>query len=236
MQDRVDAVLARIADACRRSGREPDAVQLVAVAKTFGPESVRAVADCGIRVIGENRVQEAVPKAEQCPPGLSWHMVGRLQSNKVRPAVALFDMVQSVDSCKLLSAIDSAAGAAGTRPGVLLQVNVSGEASKSGFRPDDVMEALTLATELRNVDVMGLMTIPPFTVDPEDARPHFARLRAWRDEWRHASGFPLEELSMGMSGDLEVGVEEGATLVRVGTALFGRRRGGAWRPTEGSSG
>ena len=223
MQERVDAVVARIEAACRRVGRAPDTVQLVAVAKTYGPEAVAEVARCGLDVIGESRVQEARQKQPLCPSGLSWHMIGHLQRNKVREAVHLFDMFHGIDSLPLLERLEAMADEAGRRVTACLEVNVSGEAVKHGFAPDAVPAALATAAGLRRVEVMGLMTIPPFNPDPEAARPYFRRLRELRDAWAADSGLALDALSMGMSGDFEVAIEEGATWVRVGAALFGPR-------------
>jgi len=221
--ERLAAVNERIACACERAGRQADEVTVVAVAKTVGPDAVTAAAECGQAIIGENRVQEAAQKIPRCPGYLDWHMVGHLQRNKVRAAVGLFSMVHSVDSPRLLESLNDACGQAGTTLPVCLQVNVSGEGSKSGMAPEEGPAILARCGELMNLDVVGLMTIPPFTPDPEDARPFFGRLRELRDAWRESTGFPLEHLSMGMSGDFEVAVEEGATMVRLGTALFGTR-------------
>ena len=215
----------RVHAACARAGREPEDVRLIAVSKTYGPEIIREAADAGIQVFGENRVQEAAAKIELAPPGLEWHLVGHLQSNKARLAVRLFDLVHSVDSRRLLQALDRMAQEEGRTLPVLLQVNVSGEASKFGLAHDEVPGLLEAAQECMNLEVRGVMTIPPFTPEPEKAAPVFARLRACRDAWRAASGFDLPELSMGMSHDFEVAIAEGATMIRVGSALFGPRGG-----------
>ncbi len=222
-QQRVDAVRARIAAACARSGRTPDSVQLIAISKTHPPESVEAVARCGISVFGENKVQEAGAKIPLCPSNLTWHLVGHLQSNKVKPAVELFDTIHSVDSQKLMELIDRACDAAGRRMKVLVEVNVSGEASKFGMKPESVPAVLEAAGKLPRIDLVGVMTMPPFTEDPQKARPHFLALRNLRDEWQTRFGIPLPQLSMGMSHDFEIAIEEGATMVRVGTSLFGAR-------------
>ena len=223
IRDRVDAVMRRVEEACRRAGRDPSTVRIVAVAKKFGPEAVRQVAECGLTVIGENRVQEARQKIPLCPGSLEWHLVGHLQTNKVRLAVGLFSMIHSIDSLRLLDAVDRECTDAGKTMPVLLEVNVSGERSKFGLAPESVPEVLQAAESLVHVTVQGLMTIPPVEEDPEEARPLFGALRAHRDTWREQFGIALDELSMGMSHDLEVAIEEGATLVRVGTALFGTR-------------
>jgi PLP dependent protein len=223
MEIRVQAILGRIAAACARARRATDEVTLVAVSKTYPPDAVREAAACGLRVFGESRVQEARQKAPLCPGGVDWHLIGHLQRNKVRLAVRLFTMVHAVDSPRLLEALDAACGEAGVTLPVCLEVNVSGEAAKYGFAPDEVPAALDMAARLMRLEVEGVMTIPPFDPDPEHARPYFARLRSLRDGWAAASGFPLRTLSMGMSSDFEVAIEEGATLVRIGTALFGPR-------------
>jgi pyridoxal phosphate enzyme (YggS family) len=206
-----------------RCGRSVDSVNLLPVGKKHGPEVIREAAEAGVTVIGENKVQEARQKIPLCSSELEWHLIGHLQSNKARVAVELFSMIHSVDSLRLLEIINSACGDAGKVMPVCLQVNVSGEGSKSGLKPDDVLSVLDGAGSLFNVDVVGLMTIPPFTEDPQDARPHFVALRELRDELREASGFDLPELSMGMSRDFEVAIEEGATWIRLGSILFGKR-------------
>jgi pyridoxal phosphate enzyme (YggS family) len=196
---------------------------LIAISKTYGPDRVREAADCGLRLFGENKVQEAEAKIPECPGTLSWHLVGHLQSNKAARAVALFDQIHAVDSLKLLQRLEAAAAAEGKRLPVLLEVNVSGEASKFGLPPAAVPELLAQANHLEFVQINGVMTMPPLTPDPERVRYYFRRLRQLRDEWSAASGLLLAELSMGMSHDFEVAIEEGATWIRVGTALFGDR-------------
>ena len=219
----LEEVRRRIAMACARCGRHPEAVRLVAVSKTYTADAVRAAAACGQRLFGENRVQEAAVKVPQCPGTLEWHLIGHLQSNKAAAAVRLFDWVHSVDTPKLLRMLDGHAAAVGKRLRVLLEVNVSGEISKSGAAPDAVPAMLGMASELECVEIRGLMTVPPIAEDPEEARPHFRRLRELRDAWAAEYGVPLEELSMGMTHDMEVAIEEGATFVRVGTGIFGAR-------------
>ncbi|MBU4460548.1 MAG: YggS family pyridoxal phosphate-dependent enzyme [Verrucomicrobia bacterium] len=227
--ERVGRVRERMAAACRAAGRDPDSVALVAISKTQPPEAVREAADCGLRVFGENRVQEAGFKIPLCPGHLDWHLVGHLQANKARAAVRLFSTIHSVDSADLLCRIDAIAGDEGRRPRVLLEVNVSGEGSKNGMPPDAVRAALETANGLRCVAVAGFMTMPPYCEDPERARGFFRTLRVLRDRCAAETGFALPELSMGMSMDFEVAIGEGATLVRVGTDLFGSR-GSPWRP------
>ncbi len=218
--ERLEKVEQRIAAACAKAGRPRASVTLLAVSKTKPPEAVREAAGCGLRLFGENRVQEAQAKIPMCPAGLEWHLIGHLQSNKAKLAANLFQMVHSVDSLKLLQALDSHAGT--TLP-VLLQVNVSGEASKSGMKPDEVAEVIEAANQLQKVEVHGLMTIPPFTPDAEKARVHFRALCELRDRLQEETGTPLPELSMGMSHDLEIAIEEGSTWIRIGTDLFGKR-------------
>lgn len=221
--ERLLEVNVRVAAACARCGRETSEVTIVAVAKTHGPDAVREASEAGIGIIGENRVQEAQQKIPLCPSSLRWHMVGHLQSNKTRAAVSLFDMIHAVDSAKLLERLDHEAGEAGKRLPACIEVNVSGESSKFGMPPEAVPAVLDAAAGLRCVEVVGLMTIPPFTPDPADARPVFRRLREHRERWRASSGLRLDTLSMGMSNDFEVAIEEGATMVRLGTILFGER-------------
>ena len=223
-RERLEAVERRVAAACARSGRDPSEVTLVAVAKTFGPEDVAEAAACGVRVIGENRVQEARQKIPLCPGGLEWHFIGHLQRNKVREAVALFQALHAVDSSRLLDAVEEAAADAGVRIPVCLEVNVAGESSKFGVRPDELPDVVERGGALPHVGVVGLMTVPPFVKDPQDARRHFAALRELRDRCRASTGLELTELSMGMTHDFEIAVEEGATWVRLGTILFGDRR------------
>jgi len=223
LAENLESVHARIAAACARAGRAPDAVRLLAVSKTYGPDAVRAAAAAGQRWFGENRVQEAAAKIPECPGNLAWHLIGHLQSNKAALAARLFDWVHSVDSAKLLETLDRHAAEAGRTLRALVQVNVSGERSKSGLAPAAVPAVLALAPRLRNVQIAGLMTIPPLAADPETARPFFRKLRELRGEWAAATGLDLAELSMGMTHDLEVAIEEGATVVRVGTGIFGAR-------------
>ena len=228
--ENLETVRGRIAAACARAGRAPEAVRLLAVSKTYGPEAVREAAAAGQRLFGENRVQEAAAKIPECPGNLEWHLIGHLQSNKAALAARLFDWVHSVDSAKLLEALDRHAADAGRTLRALVQVNVSGERAKSGLAPAAVPDVLALADRLRNVRIVGLMTIPPLAEDPETARPFFRKLRELRDGWAAATGFDLAELSMGMTHDLDVAVAEGATFVRVGTGIFGARA----RPAEGA--
>jgi PLP dependent protein len=224
MAERIEEVRGRLAAACARAGRAPDEVTLVAVSKTQPPEAVCEAAACGLRVFGENKVQEAAAKMPQCPSALEWHLVGHLQSNKARLAIRLFRLIHSVDSLALLERLDRMAGEEGGGVRALLEVNVAGEASKFGLPPGEVEAVLDGARALSRVEVLGLMTIPPPTAELDRARGHFRVLRELRDRLQTQSGYGLPELSMGMSYDFEAAIEEGATLVRVGTDLFGSRR------------
>lgn len=213
----------RIAQACERSGRDPALVTLLAVTKGQPPEVVREAVEAGLTLFGENKVQEARAKIPNCPGHLRWHMIGHLQSNKCRDAVAHFEMVQSVDSLDLARDLDRWAERAARRLPVLLEVNVAGEASKFGFKPEALLEGFMAINALPRLEIHGLMTIAPWTPEPERVRPCFGQLRELKQRCEEKLGAPLPHLSMGMSGDLEVAIEEGATIVRIGTALFGER-------------
>jgi pyridoxal phosphate enzyme (YggS family) len=220
------SVVGRIEAAVERSGRPPGCVRLVAVSKTFGVESVRAAAAAGQRAFGENRVQEALQKiAAAADLNLEWHLVGSLQSNKARKAAATFHWIHSVDDEELLARLDRAAETEGTAPQVLVQVDLTHEQKKRGVRADAVRDILDAGGRCRAARVVGLMLLPPVPETPEDSRPHFRALRELRDRLAREGVDPrmLAELSMGMTHDFEVAIEEGATLVRIGTAIFGRR-------------
>jgi pyridoxal phosphate enzyme (YggS family) len=221
------SVRSRIAAAARRAGRNPDEVTLVAVSKTFGADHVRAAWAAGQRDFGENKVQEAEQKiaATRDLDGARWHLIGHLQSNKVRKAAAPFAVIQSIDSMDLLQKVDSAAAAAGAAPDILIQADLAGEATKHGAARQDLAAIARAALESRAVKLAGLMLLPPWNENQEVTRPWFVRLRELRDGLI-ANGIPAEalrHLSMGMSHDFEAAVEEGATMVRVGTAIFGIR-------------
>ncbi len=223
--ENIAEVEARIQSACALCGRARDEVTLVAVSKKHPAERLREAYDAGLRIFGENRVQEAMAKMPELPASIEWHLIGHLQTNKVKPVIHCeFGLIHSVDSERLLVALEKEAGEQGRIQAVLLQVNVSGEASKFGLEADALLPLLEKATQCHHLDIQGLMTMPPFTEDPEKAAPHFARLRGLRDRAAAASGFPLPFLSMGMSHDLQVAIREGATHVRVGTDLFGARK------------
>ncbi len=217
------AVEARLRAACDRAGRNPAEIIVVAVTKTHPPEVVQAAAACGLRVFGENRVQEAKAKIPHCPASIRWHLIGHLQTNKVRDAVVLFEMIQSLDSLRLAEEIQRRAEQAGRRIPVLVEVNVAGEASKFGYRPDRLLEEITALNAFSRLEIQGLMTVPPWSPEPEQVRPYFRKLRELKAACEDRLGAPLPHLSMGMSGDFEVAVEEGATMVRLGTVLFGPR-------------
>ncbi len=231
VRDRLASLGARLRSAAERAGRDPDGFRIVAVTKGFGLEVVDVAARAGLTRLGENRVQEALPKVE-AHPELEWHLIGHLQSNKARRAVEAFGWIHSVHDGALLERLEALAHNAGREPRVLLQVNLTGEAAKSGWDAERFAEAarpggeiVTALRRLHNVAVVGLMTIARFGSSAEEARLTFGRLRDLRDRLREASGAALPELSMGMTADAEAAVAEGATLVRIGTALFGRRPG-----------
>ena len=236
MQDdvagRAAAVRTAVAEAARRAGREPAGIRIIAVTKTFPPAAVRAALAADIRDIGENYVQEASPKREAAGGAATWHLIGGLQRNKVRPAVATFDWIQTVDSLPLASALDGEATRTRRRLVVLIQVNVAEERQKRGLAPGAVEGLAEHVLGLPGLDLQGLMAIPPLGADAEASRPHFRALRTLRDRVASRLGVELPHLSMGMTDDFAVAVEEGATLLRLGRALFGPRGRGTWR--EGS--
>lgn len=220
----VEEVKSRIAAACQRAGRNPDDIEIIAVTKTHGAEVVKEAWDAGLRIVGENKVQEAAWKKPASVTGPMWHLIGHLQSNKVRKALELFDFFHSVDTVALADRMNAIAADMGASPHILLEVNVSGEKSKSGMKPKEVEPTVRHIMEsCPRLTVEGLMTMAPFSENPEDARPYFRRLRELRDAVETSLGVGLPRLSMGMSGDYEVAVEEGATWVRLGTVLFGER-------------
>ena len=224
LEDILSGVRARIEAAARRARRDPAEVQIIAVTKTHGAETVREAWDAGLEIIGENKVQEALWKKPLSPSGPQWHLIGHLQSNKVRHALETFDFIHSVDSVRLADKIETVAEQIGARPRILLEVNVSGEKSKSGLDPAALRDAIDhIASSCPRITLEGFMTMAPFSENPEDARPHFRRLRELRDEMERIFGASFPRLSMGMSGDFEVAIEEGATWIRLGTILFGER-------------
>jgi pyridoxal phosphate enzyme (YggS family) len=216
----------RVAAAARAAGRNAEEVRLLAVSKTFGPEHVRAAYAAGQREFGENKVQEALQKiADTADIPIRWHLIGHLQSNKARKAAGAFAAIQSIDSIELLRRIDAGAAETGAAPRVLIQVDLAGEATKFGAPEGEVPAIVDAAVQCRAARLGGLMLLPPWFDDPEQARPYFRRLRALRDRLVAGGIEPalLGELSMGMSHDFEVAIQEGATLVRIGTAIFGKR-------------
>ena len=227
--EKVAAVRERVASAVRRAGRDPEEIAVMAVTKTHPPELIREAHATGLRLFGENRVQEFAAKASALADlkNAEWHMIGHLQSNKAGKAVELFTAVDSVDSVKLAEKLDAAARSLDKRLAVLIEINVGGEAAKTGVAPNsrDLEELLLAAQRLEALQFRGLMTVPPFADDPEHARPYFQELRELRDAIaaRKLSAVSMDVLSMGMSHDFEVAIAEGSTCVRVGTAIFGER-------------
>lgn len=224
IEENLERVRERMRAALGACGREASDVELVAVSKKKPAEAIRAALDAGQDLMGENRIQEVLAKQPELPGSVRWHLIGHLQSNKVKQAVQCeFELIHSVDSAKLMRRIDTMAGDFGVAQAILLQVNVSGEGAKYGIAPDGLIPLLEEADGCRNLDIQGLMTIPPLTRDPADAAPQFASLRELRDRAAEATGYALPHLSMGMSRDMDYAIREGATLVRVGTDIFGAR-------------
>jgi pyridoxal phosphate enzyme (YggS family) len=221
----LEKIRARIDAAARRAGRDPSSVRLVAVSKTQPAAAVSEAARAGQRLFGENYVQECAAKAAAVAESVEWHFIGHLQSNKVRQLAGLVTMIHSVDRLSLAREIDSQWGRLGACCDLLVQVNVSGEASKSGTSLDEAVSLVRQVAALPHLRIRGLMAMPPFFDDPEGARPYFRQLRQMAEEIRMLGvpGVEMDELSMGMSGDFEVAIQEGATLVRVGSAIFGER-------------
>ncbi len=232
--DRASNIMKRISHAAMRAGRNPEEVKLIAVTKAVGIETIKEAIDVGLRVFGESRVQEAKTKIEELSrlstanfplPTISWHLIGHLQKNKAKYAVQLFDLIHSVDSIGLAEEINKQAEKIGKQQRILIQVKLSEEETKQGIKEEDLIPLLERIKKLNNLKLEGLMTIPPYFDAPEKARPYFKRLREIRDNINalHIVDSPLHELSMGMSNDFEVAIEEGATMVRIGTAIFGER-------------
>ncbi len=214
----------RIAASAQRSGRSASAVTLVAVSKTWPVADLAEAHDAGQTIFGENRVQELTEKCVALPEDIIWHLIGPLQKNKVRKALAAMHCLESLDSLDLARSINRIIGEVGLEPlPVLLQINVANDAAKAGFSEQTLQAALAELFTMPHLQIEGLMTIPNFDPDPEQSRCHFARLREFRDELEESAGYPLPRLSMGMSHDYEVAIEEGATIVRVGSAIFGQR-------------
>ena len=229
IDENIALVRERLAAVARRVGRRPEEIALMAVSKTHPPERIREAYDAGLRLFGENRVQEFAGKAAALADfaEADWHMIGHLQTNKAGKAAELFNAVDSVDSVKLAEKLDAAARSLHKKLSVLIEINVGGEAAKSGVAPDsrDLEDLLVAAPRFEALEFRGLMTVPPFTDDPQQARPYFRKLRQLRDEIsaRKLPAVAMDVLSMGMSHDFEVAIEEGSTCIRVGTAIFGER-------------
>ena len=229
LSERIPSVFKKITYAALRTGRNPEEIKLIAVTKSQSIDKIKEASQLGLRIFGENRVQEAKIKIEalkefiaQWKMNIEWHMIGHLQSNKVKEAVRLFEIIHSMDSEKLAILINKEAEKVGKIQRVLIQVKLSQEESKYGVNIDKIEELMEFCTNLPNLKVEGLMTIPPYFENPEDSRPYFKNLRQIK-EILSQKGYCLKELSMGMSNDFEVAIEEGATMVRIGTALFGQR-------------
>ncbi len=224
----------RIAGACARARRQRDEVQLLAISKGHPAEAVEEAAEAGLTVFGESKIQEAKTKIPHCPGHVRFQLIGHLQTNKCRDAVQLFEMIQSVDSLHLAREISKRCEQAAKTMPVLLEVNVAGESSKFGYTPEKVLAEIEELNTLPRVEIHGLMTIAPYVAEPEKVRPYFKQLRELKEKCENQLGAPLPHLSMGMSGDFEIAIEEGATIVRVGTSLFGARD--YLRPKQPSAG
>jgi PLP dependent protein len=230
LSERLAFINQQIASACERAGRSVSEVTLVGASKTVASSMIRLAIDAGLSVLGENRVQEAAPKIDELRNAISqhqvqWHLIGHLQSNKARRAVELFDMIQSIDSLKLAERLHDIAGQLGKRLPVMIEVNLGGELSKAGVVSGEVLSLCERAEKLRNLELVGLMAVPPLLEDPQEMRPYFRRLRELLDDAIRVGivDRQFRELSMGMSNDFQVAIEEGSTYVRVGTAIFGQR-------------
>ena len=224
LADNLTLIQQRIRAACDRAGRSVDSVTLLAVSKTHPADTIKAATDLGLSLFGENKVQEAKAKIPNSPGKARWHFIGHLQSNKCRDAVELFSMIQCVDSLAIAQEINKRADQAAKTMPVLLEINVAGEASKFGYKPEQMLAELKELNALSRLEVHGLMAIPPFSPVPEKSRPYFKALRELKRRAEDVIGAPLPVLSMGMSDDFEVAIEEGSTMIRVGTALFGARQ------------
>ena len=234
MASRISVIKTLMAEAARKSGRDAEEIDLIAVSKTQPANAVREAMQAGLLHFGENKVQEARGKIEGLGRGV-WHLIGHLQTNKAKDAVRLFDFIDSVDRPELGQEIDRRAEALGKTQDILLQVNIAAESTKFGCAAPEARGLAEALNALPRLALRGLMTIAPYATDPEKSRPHFAALRELRDEIQRDTGLQLPVLSMGMSGDFEVAIEEGATAVRVGTAIFGERlKGKALRPEDPS--
>jgi PLP dependent protein len=226
IRDNLRHLLDDIQETALQAGRPPDSVRMLAISKTFSPEAIRQAVDAGQLLFGENRVQEAEPKIPLFRKDpVEWHLVGHLQSNKARQAVELFDVIQSVDSEKIARRIARFRPHENGRLGVLIQINIGEEDQKFGVQPEEAARLAETIDGIKNLELLGLMAIPPFTEDAEESRPYFRRMARLFEEINRTRSAPLQELSMGMSADYRVAIQEGATMVRIGTALFGSREG-----------
>jgi len=225
IRENIEKVRGNIAEAALRSGRNPSDIRLMAVTKTVDDDRIMEAIDCDVDIIGENYVQEGKRKIEKMGKTVEWHMIGHLQSNKAKYAVRLFDMIHSVDRVGLAQELDKRSRNAGMKSKILIEVNVSGEETKSGVPKEQAISLVKDIATLENLSIRGVMTMPPWFDDPEDARPYFVALRELRDRIveEDIEGVEMAELSMGMSGDYPVAVEEGATIVRIGRTIFGER-------------
>lgn len=230
LAERLSQLWSKIEEAAKSAGRSPDSITLLAVSKTHPPELIRECVHAGCTLFGESRVQEARAKIQESPARARWHFIGHLQRNKVRQALPLFELFHGIDSLSIAEDIQRIAEEDGQRPAVLLEVNVAGEGSKFGFRPENLRGEIDRILSLDRLEIRGLMAIPPFAPKPEASRAYFVKLRELRESLQNEFSIGLPELSMGMSGDFEVAIQEGATIVRIGTALFGERASSAWRP------
>ena len=224
LAENLDSIQQRIRAACERVGRNPESVTLLAVTKGQPPDAVNEAGKLGLTFFGENKIQEAKAKIPLSSGKLRWHFIGHLQTNKCRDAVELFELIQSVDSLYVAQEISKRADQAGKNMPILLEVNLAGEASKFGYRPEILEAELNQLNSLPRIEIHGLMTVPPWTSNAENVRPVFRQFRELKGRCEQILGAPLPHLSMGMSGDFEVAIEEGATIVRIGTALFGPRK------------
>ena len=232
LAENLDSIQQRIRAACERAGRSVESVTLLAVTKGQPPDAVSEAGRLGLTHFGENKIQEAKAKIPLCSGKLRWQFIGHLQTNKCRDAVELFEMIQSVDSLHAAREISKRADLAGKAMPILLEVNLAGEASKFGYRPEILEAELTQINALPRLEVHGLMTVPPWTANAENVRPVFRQLRELKERCERILGAPMPQLSMGMSGDFEVAIEEGSTMVRIGTALFGPRKSVKSNPSE----
>jgi hypothetical protein len=223
IKNNLKRTLERIDQSVLKSGRKRGAVRLVAVTKRVEANRIKEAISCGVEILGENYIQEAKDKISQIQAGVEWHFIGHLQGRKARDAVELFDVIHSVDSLKLSKELNKRGEEKDKRVRILLQVNLSNEETKSGLKREAVLPLVEEVAALKSLILEGFMTMPPFFADPESARPFFRDLSVLRDEISNKTGLPLKELSMGMSHDFEVAIEEGSTMVRVGTAIFGSR-------------